>query len=52
MLVNIAIIADNISTRHVWLGVIYKTVVTSFSICVHTTMSVSESWFTFNHMGD
>jgi len=26
------------------------TVVTLLSLCVHTPLSTSESWFTFNHM--
>jgi len=43
--------ADNISaTMHVCLCV-HKTVVTSLSVCVHTPLSTSESWLTFNGAG-
>jgi len=30
---------------------VYKTLVTSLSVCIHTLMPTSESRFTFHHVG-
>jgi len=53
MLINIVIIADNISTIGIHVCLCVKTVslVISLNVCVHTPMTTSVSRFTFNDVG-